>query len=715
MPFDMDAIDMSESEGEQDVAVDGFNGSIDGMDDDGSSSSGSDEEIEDRDNALSKDDGSFRSNKDSDVEHKNSFSVESPVSIYEPTPLASMLPSPVPSPRVMNHRAKVLRHDQQNENGDILRQLQEGKQCQPRPLQESILAQNQSLDIVDERESSKVSSQISDNYDNDVASLGSSVPSPVLTHSTPILSAQSTSPSSTSLSISPFPLESNMMLDSHLPKASSSIIDTPSIPSNLHSANIASNYHNIPLIPQDQEENSRLYTTVATNDDLFDEGMFEDEDSHSDQNNYNNSKVQEKDLQGTIEMETHSDLYGSLPQYTTHPTTATAATTVALVQQHQHRQEPDQTATASISDVVVAELKEVQSMLHDLHRRMDRLEQSLHDSQSTQNQTSPASMQSIPAYHDISGHISPLISRRVGRVDLQRPGNNVPGVESGFSNRNQSDSINDSNNSNSAVATQTAPNFTAHSTIGSTARGSFPLSNHSTTAAGTPIFNLNGVGTMPTTTCYGFARDTNSTGGTNNDNSITSANNTRNSNASSGVSAIPDSCDSNIVNSVASNKIRIPASAIRALTAPSSRPPTNNTNPEVLPSMGTSSNNHKPTTPTNYRDREGKMRFTCNTMVPTTGTGAGKRRKCNKHFYERAMHAMLVEIVRKRHHHNQQQQQHQGPLTVATSISTCPASTVTTIEMSDIEGGLHTDMSSASPELTPWEHPLLVPNGGNIF
>lgn len=92
------------------------------------------------------------------------------------------------------------------------------------------------------------------------------------------------------------------------------------------------------------------------------------------------------------------------------------------------------------------------------------------------------------------------------------------------------------------------------------------------------------------------------------------------------------------------------------------------------------------------------MRFTCNTMVPAVSAASiGKRRKCNKHFYERAIHTMLIEIVRRKQH---------GALAVVGEISTA-------VEVSDLEGGFCTDMSSASPEITPWHHPLLA--GGSAF
>ncbi|KAH7033875.1 hypothetical protein BKA57DRAFT_191850 [Linnemannia elongata] len=82
--------------------------------------------------------------------------------------------------------------------------------------------------------------------------------------------------------------------------------------------------------------------------------------------------------------------------------------------------------------------------------------------------------------------------------------------------------------------------------------------------------------------------------------------------------------------------------------------------------------------------------------ISATAASVGKRRKCNKHFYERAIHTMLIEVVRRQH----------GALAVVGGISMAA-------EASDLEGGFCTDMSSASPEITPWHHPLLA--GGSAF
>ena len=88
----MEAIDVSESEGEQDVVV-----SIDG--DDESESSGSEE----GDDVLL----SISVRDDSDNEDQENSSIESPISTYDPIPAASLLSSSTPSPSMMAGRLGV--------------------------------------------------------------------------------------------------------------------------------------------------------------------------------------------------------------------------------------------------------------------------------------------------------------------------------------------------------------------------------------------------------------------------------------------------------------------------------------------------------------------------------------------------------------------------------------------------------------------------------
>lgn len=72
------------------------------------------------------------------------------------------------------------------------------------------------------------------------------------------------------------------------------------------------------------------------------------------------------------------------------------------------------------------------------------------------------------------------------------------------------------------------------------------------------------------------------------------------------------------------------------------------------------------------------------------------------------MHTMLIEIVRRQ---QEQQQQEHGRVLAVAAVAGIPTATVG--EMSDLEGGFCTDMSSASPEVAPWHHPLLT--GGSAF
>ncbi|KAF9899633.1 hypothetical protein EC991_008532 [Linnemannia zychae] len=374
-------------------------------------------------------------------------------------------------------------------------------------------------------------------------------------------------------------------------------------------------------------------------------------------------------------------------------------------------------------------------------------------------------MQSVPAYHDPRGHMSAMAARRIGRNNLPRPGGSrrIQGnLESGLTNNN--------NTATTGEAVHSLQ-FTAQgsSTTARGAEGALTISHHTTdVSSGTQVYTLYGSGAPTVATTHSYDFGSSSTGG-------------------SGMSAIPDP-DLGLTNKTDSNtslnKIRIPASALRALTMPTSRPleTSNNSNsdscsssPVSKPSISNSSRErgvirttlsstgnvsgtpskgkgssgknvqHQQQQPKDrqsfhaslielfardkkallcpkchqegniHRDgiSEGKMRFTCNTMVPTP---IGRRRKCNKHFYERAMHSMLVEIVHRKQHlrlqQQQQQQQHHGDLVIAAAA----AIVVAEGDMSDVDGGeLHSDMSSASPELAPWSHALLAAGGGSTF
>lgn len=89
----MEAIDVSESEGEQDVVA-----SIDG--DDESESSGSEVGDDDLLSISVRDDSDSEGQEDSGIE-------SSPISAYEPIPAASLLSSSAPSPSMMAGRLGV--------------------------------------------------------------------------------------------------------------------------------------------------------------------------------------------------------------------------------------------------------------------------------------------------------------------------------------------------------------------------------------------------------------------------------------------------------------------------------------------------------------------------------------------------------------------------------------------------------------------------------
>lgn len=253
-----------------------------------------------------------------------------------------------------------------------------------------------------------------DNHDSEVEdapSLGFA-PSPTLSHSTPAYSAQSTTPSSPSLSVSPYPLKSEHIPDSRLSHAlsSSSTVDDYIIPDTLDGANETSERlsaepapTSLLLTPLDsrapisalsigqcttpfsplreqndeQEDNIEPYLSAAkaevdhqSAEDLIDEGVFEDEEVRCHHSRSDSGKTQDADIQRTIEVESHPDGYGSLPKYSTHPTPA-------IVQQQHNDTALDHSLSSSTSDAVVAELKEVRTMLQDVHKRMDRLERTL--------------------------------------------------------------------------------------------------------------------------------------------------------------------------------------------------------------------------------------------------------------------------------------------------------------------------------------------------
>lgn len=428
--FDMEAIDVSESEGEQDVVA-----SIDG--DDESESSGSEEDgdddllsISDRDNSDSED------LEDSGVE-------SSPILTYDPIPAASLLSSSAPSPNMRAGRLGLFGGVQQQAyNGDNSRRSQDiGQQDRSFLLQDPLQSHDQSMDNAlvpdahapastilpvdkDKEGLMTVSAQDSDNNDNDAASVGSA-PSPALSHSSPAYSAHSTTPSSPSLSGSPYPMDSKFIPDSRLLPAlspSSSTVPVTFIPDTLDGAtkrsdlllnepesthlplssldaripasatNINNNATPLSSLLRQKDEQDNVEAPLAAEQNLdsgtrvapesteggyhnveglLDEGVFDDEEDNSYETLEAVGKAQDVNTQDTIQVESHPDGYGSLPKYSTYPT----ATTTAVQQQHDNIQ--DLSSSSSNSDAVVAELKEVRAILQDLHKRMDRLERSL--------------------------------------------------------------------------------------------------------------------------------------------------------------------------------------------------------------------------------------------------------------------------------------------------------------------------------------------------
>lgn len=422
--FDMETIDMSESEGEQDVVA-----SIDG--DDESESSGSEDEGDDDLLSIS-----ARDDSDSD-DQVDSGTESSPISTYDPIPADSLLSSSAPSPSMMAGQFGLFGGVQQQELG-----LQDRSFM----LQDSIHSHDQRGDTAlvpdvhattstavpvakNEERVLRVFAQDSDDNNSDAASVGSA-PSPALSHSTPAYSAQSTTPSSPSLSGSPCPLDSGFIPDSCLPPAlpsSSSAAAVSFIPNTLDGAVNTSdlllnkfepthmpltpldaritssatniNNHAIPLssllehkVERDSIIEPRLVpeesldggTPVAPElreaayqnvESLHIEGVPVDDEDNSYETLEVIGKTQDVNAQEIIEEESHPDGYGSLPKYSTYP----ATTTTIVPQQHDNVQD----LSSSSSDAVVAELKEVRTILQDLHKRMDRLEQSLQTTSST--------------------------------------------------------------------------------------------------------------------------------------------------------------------------------------------------------------------------------------------------------------------------------------------------------------------------------------------
>ncbi|KAG0272438.1 hypothetical protein BGZ95_011818 [Linnemannia exigua] len=385
-PFDMDAIDVSESESE--------GGSIDGNDTSESEFTESEAEADEGDDVMSISEGSSSDKSDSDDDDEDrddSSGIESPISTYDPTPAANLLSSSAPSPRMMTGRLGLFGGvQQQTTNGDILRRSQEferhrfsledardqkrvdtnstivsDKQATTTALEAHLTeGRGQEANTVVEqgRGLATICQQDFEAEANKEDTEGvefSMPPSPALSHSPLLHSLQSTTPSSPSLSVSHHPLDSDSIPDT------SRLSEEVSSPPSTATAS--------PVIPDTEEQNVVMEPyAVALVDDLLDEGVFEEEEGLGvDQGLIDREKSQDSNSQGGMEADTLSDSYGSLPLYTTHPT--------PIVQRRNDFIEHDLgSSSSSSSDAVIAELKEVRTMLQDLHRRMDCLEQSMH-------------------------------------------------------------------------------------------------------------------------------------------------------------------------------------------------------------------------------------------------------------------------------------------------------------------------------------------------
>ncbi|KAF8944604.1 hypothetical protein BGZ47_004006 [Haplosporangium gracile] len=439
MLFDMEAIDVSESEEEQDVVA-----STDG--DDESESSGS-EEGDDVFSVSDRDDSDSDDQEDSGIED-------------DPIPAASLLSSSAPSPSMMTGRLELFGPEQQTHNGDNLRRSQEIERQGSFSQQDSLQSPDQRretalvLDVhaakttvpanKEEGRLSTVSEQNS-NENNDAASLGS-LPSSPLFHSTPAYFAQSTTPSSPSLSVSSYPSDSEfiqsclpVVLSSSSPVTDSIIPDTlddathtsdflpdkpksvalPSAPLHASATNIDNHTTLLsPLQERKREQDDMFEETLSRGtpvvqespemahqnvQGLLDEGVFEDEEDHNRQALSDIEKTQVAAAQRTIETETLPDGYGSLPKYSTHATTDVIPHPDDNVQNRS-------ASPASTSAAVVTELKEVRRALQDLHKRMDRLELSLQSSGSQNDKSFPVTRR-YGIISIIKGLVAP---RRVG-------------------------------------------------------------------------------------------------------------------------------------------------------------------------------------------------------------------------------------------------------------------------------------------------------------
>ncbi|KAF9090304.1 hypothetical protein BGX23_006043 [Mortierella sp. AD031] len=450
MQFDMAGIDVSESEGEQEELSENDNGSIDG---DESESSGSEEEPEEGDDVLSISDNDSYSESDDDSDDRQDSGVESPVWTHELIPPSSMLSSSAPLPSMMTRRLGLLGGVvQQTNSGEYyLRQSQDIEQ-HGFILQESSssLGQHRDIDSLNEGHGSTIVEQglsmvsKQQDSDNEDAERIGSPPSPLLSLSSGTYSLPSNLPSSPSLSVSSFPLDSGLLpktpVRKILPSSAAATIpdtlddiretlsDQLAEPSSLLSEILDSGVLSRPTattndpsadtdflaLPPNEEllDNIKPYTTAmetldrsisnaqATSkessstarltavDEPVDEGVFEEEEGHGDQdtNDWDTAtatdtsaalsegdtdRTLDDDFSRRVKADARLGGYGLLLQEGTEQSGAVQRAVVL------HSELGPGLGSSSAFVTVVAELKEVRTMLQDLHKRMDHLELSL--------------------------------------------------------------------------------------------------------------------------------------------------------------------------------------------------------------------------------------------------------------------------------------------------------------------------------------------------
>ncbi|KAG0205550.1 hypothetical protein BGX33_007872 [Mortierella sp. NVP41] len=648
MQFDMAGIDVSESEGEQEELSENDNGSIDG---DESESSGSEEEPEEGDDVLSICDNDSYSESDDDSDDRQDSGVESPL-------LGGVV-------QQTNSGEYYLRQSQDIEQHGFILQESSSSLGQHRDIDS--LNEGHGSTIVEQGLSTVSKQQDSDNED---AERIGSPPSPLLSLSSGTYSLPSNLPSSPSLSVSSFPLDSGLLPNTPVRKvlpssAAATIPDTLddiretlsdqlAEPSSLLSEILDSGVLSRPTattndpsadtdflaLPPNEEllDNIKPYTTAmetldrsisnaqATSkessstarltavDEPVDEGVFEEEEGHGDQdtNDWDTAtatdtsaalsegdtdRTLDDDFSRRVKADARLGGYGLLLQEGTEQSGAVQRAVVL------HSELGPGLGSSSAFVTVVAELKEVRTMLQDLHKRMDHLELSLRKSPSPR----------------LSSRRSSSPSRREGKAQvggrgilsaIRRLASQQRGIVQITTRRlERSDP-----RSGTLMAAPAFNNATMHA-LQSTAPTTRPFP-----ADHTPVYSLNN-GTATATSGSDFA------GGS----------------SRNGMSAIPSP------SAIPSNKIRIPASVLKALSAPDPRPPTVNSQGMNSMSSGSSrgdirlnSNGSHPAKSTK-RDRD-----VIRTTLPSAITGnhvKGKAIQQQQRPKDRqSFHASLIQL-----------------------------------------------------------------------